>query len=161
VGAYWIGETNVSDDPVAKKCADSALGVVEKLIRDHDVERLDLNLHAADGAHRNQPLNTQFFEAVNVRAIVDVRRLDSVPASVTGEKGDPFSLQRSQNECIGRITKWGLDTNFLDIGQLIHLVKSASTQNADFHFCHESSIGSKGAVLLQWLHFLVVRSPSF
>ena len=110
--ADGIGEADVRDDAVAEKSVDAMAGAVEELVGDHEVERLVLFLQRADRGNRNDALDSQLLEAVNVRAEIQFAGQKSVPAPMARQKGDFASFERAQNIGVGRIAKRSLLPQF-------------------------------------------------
>ena len=67
-------EADVRDQAAAEERADAALGPIEELIGNDDVERLVLFLQAADGAGREDVLDAEHLHAEDVGAEVQLRR---------------------------------------------------------------------------------------
>ena len=67
-GAYGVGEGNVSDNAVSKKCVHAMTGAVEELIGNHKLQRPMLVLQRSDGGDGNDPLDSQLLEPMNVGA---------------------------------------------------------------------------------------------
>ena len=65
-------ERDVRDEPAAEERADPALRPIEELVGHDDVERLVLLLQAADRARRQDALDAEHLEAVDVRAEVQL-----------------------------------------------------------------------------------------
>src|SRR5262249_27555145 len=91
-GADWIRHADVPDDPVTEEGGDSTLRVVEELIGYDEIQRRNVLLHAADGAHGDHRLDAQSLQPVDVRPIVDVGRRQAMAAAVAAQEdhgGDP------------------------------------------------------------------------
>ena len=84
-------ERDVRDEPAAEERADAPLRAIEELIGHDDVERLVLLLQAADRARRQDPLDAEHLEAVDVRAEVQLRRQDAMPDAVPRQKRDALA----------------------------------------------------------------------
>ena len=67
-------ERDVRDEAAAEEGADAPLRPIEELIGHDDVERPILLLQAADRAGRQNALDAEHLEAVDVRAEVQLRR---------------------------------------------------------------------------------------
>src|SRR6185312_12656897 len=104
---------------------------VEELIGDDDVERLVFLLEAADGARRQDPLDAEHLEAVDVGAEVQLRRQDAMPDAVPRQEGDPLAAQRADHVRPRGIAKRRRDPPLLAIGHLRHVVQAAAADDAD------------------------------
>jgi hypothetical protein len=54
-----------------------------------------------------------------------------MPTAVTRQESDAFTLERSDDESVGRRAEGRVDLYFFDTGQLGHLIKPAASDNAD------------------------------
>jgi hypothetical protein len=68
-------------------------GVVVELIGDAKLSRRQVLAHAADGAHRDDPLHAELLEAVNVGAVVQLGRHETVAAAMTRQEEDLHPAQ--------------------------------------------------------------------
>ena len=59
---------------------------VKKLVNHHNVRWLVFFLERADGADADNVRDSEFFQAVNIGAMVEFAREDSMAAAVAGEK---------------------------------------------------------------------------
>ena len=96
------------DEAAAEERADAPLRPIEELIGDDDVERLVLLLQAADGARRQNPLDAEHLEAVDVRAEIQLRRQKPMPGAVAREKRHALAAQRAdrRTDPTDRRTAW-------------------------------------------------------
>ncbi len=53
--------------------------------------------------------------------------------SVSRQKCDALAFERSDDERVGRISERGSDFDFLNIGQLGHLIKPAAADDPHLH----------------------------
>ena len=81
------------------------LRAIEELIRDQDVERLVLFLQAADRARRQNPLDAEHLEPVDVRAEIQLRRQNPMADAVARQKRDALSAKRPDHVRAGRIAE--------------------------------------------------------
>src|SRR6185295_10841316 len=102
--------------------------------------RLVLVLQAADGAGRDDALDAEHLEAVDVGAEVQLRRQDAMPDTVTREKSDAFPAKRADDVGPRRIAEWRRQALFLRVGQLSHVVQAAAADDADRWIGHEVSV---------------------
>ena len=84
--AEGLRELHVRRDAAAEERRDPAAGPVDELIRDDDVERVDVLLERADRARGEDVLHAQHLETEDVGAEVELARKERVPGTVTGEK---------------------------------------------------------------------------
>ena len=89
IAADRMRERNVRDEATAEERADAALGPIEELIGHDDVERPVLLPQAADGAGRQDPLDAEHLEAVDIGAEVQLRRQDAMAGAVARQKRHP------------------------------------------------------------------------
>ena len=115
--ADGIAKSNVSYDAVAKESVYAMTGAVEKLGRDHEIERLVLFFQRTDGRNRNDALHSQLFEAINVGAEIQFAGQKLVAARVARQKRDFAAFQRSENVGVGGISEWSLLLDLLRIGR--------------------------------------------
>ena len=106
--ADGIGQADVADHAVAKKGRLAVKGAVDELIGDHDVTGDDLFLHTADGADGDDAFHPQLLHGEDVGAVVDVRRRDAVPDTVTRQKRHAGALQFAHDDFVRRIAKGSL-----------------------------------------------------
>ena len=92
-----MGERHVRDEAAAEKRADASSRPIEELIRHDDVQRLVFVLQAADGARREDALDAEHLEAVDVRAEIELGRQNPVACAVPREERDPLAAQRREN----------------------------------------------------------------
>ena len=105
LAAHRVRERDVRDEAAPEERADAALRPIEELIGDEDVERLVLLLQAADGARRQQPLDAQHLEAVDVRPEVELRRQKAMADAVPREKRHALPAQRADDVGTRRIAE--------------------------------------------------------
>src|SRR5436190_8756150 len=126
-------ERDVGNQSAAEKGADAPFGAIEKLIGHDDIERLELLFQAADRAGRKNPLDAEHFKTVDVGAKVQLRRHDPVTSAVPGEERHPFTAKRADHVWTRWIAKRRLDCLLLPVGQLRHVVQTASADDADLN----------------------------
>jgi len=133
-----IGKSNVSYDAVAEKRIHAVASAIEELIRNDEVERSVLILQRPDGGNRDDPFDTQLFEAVNIGTEIQFRGKNAVPASVSGQECNLAALERAQYIGVGRISEWSLLLDFPHIAKAGHGIKPAASDNANFRLRQES-----------------------
>ena len=106
------------------------------------IERRVFLLQAPDRARRQQPLDAERLEAVDVRAEVQLGRLDPVAVAVTREERD-VACRASVPVTYGPDgAPNGVSTvHFLAVGQLRHVVQAAAADDADT-YAHEVPLAS-------------------
>ena len=122
---------DVRDDAVAEEGRDPCFGSIVKLVRKHDVERVEVFLQRADRARRENPLRAKLLEAVNICPEVQLRRQDRMVAIVAREKGHAASFERAHPVGVGRGAEGRIERHFLDIRQPFHLIEAAASHDSD------------------------------
>src|SRR6266508_6322258 len=102
-------ERHVCHEASSEERADASLRAVEELIGHENVERLVLVLEAADRTGRQDALDAERLEAVDVRAEVQLRRENAMAGAVARQKGHTFAAKRAHHIRPGRIAKRGAD----------------------------------------------------
>ena len=97
------------DDAVAEERVLAQPGPIDELMRKDDVRRRVLLLHRADCARRKNRVNAEEFEAVDVRAVVQLGRQLPMSAAVARQKRDPDSIKVADQERIGRVAEWRVE----------------------------------------------------
>ena len=135
-------EADVRDDAVAEERADAALRAIEELIGDEQIERRVFFFQAPDRARRQQPLDAERLEAVDVRAEIQIRGLDLVSLAVTREEHDVLARELPRHVRSRRRAERRLHRDFLAVGQLRHVVQTAAADDADT-YAHENPLAGK------------------
>src|SRR6267154_1563897 len=81
--AYGISESNMRDHSSAEKCIHAMARAIKKLIRDHKIQWLVFFFQRTNGGNGNNPLDSQLFESVDIRAEVQFAGQDPVAASMS------------------------------------------------------------------------------
>ena len=92
--AERMREADVRDEPVAEERADAPARAIEELIGNDEIERLVVLAQAADRARRQDPLDAEHLEAVDVRAEVQLGRQQPMAVPVPRQKRDAPAAQR-------------------------------------------------------------------
>ena len=124
-------KAHMRNHAIAKKCGDPVTRAIVELVRNQKIERLQIFLQGADGAHGNNSLDAQLLHRVNVGEVIDLRWEEAVPARVPSKKGDTLSLERSHDESVGWISKRRLDAHFARFLKPRHIVEAAAADNAN------------------------------
>jgi hypothetical protein len=78
----------------------------------------------------------QFLHGKDVGAVVDVRRSDAVPDTVTWQKRHAGALQVAHDNFVRGIAKRGLHGNRVHDFEVLHRVQAASADDAQNLFGH-------------------------
>src|SRR6185369_6771478 len=135
---------NVRDNAFAKerRLFHASTCPIEKLIRNHHVERRVLLLQRSDCRRRENTLDTKQLHRIDIRAEWNFRRRQAMTTPVTRQERNAFAFECAYDERIGRWSKRSVNFDFFDRSQLRHLVQTTATDNADANSCcctHESS----------------------
>src|SRR5882724_1340797 len=131
VAAHGVGHPDVGDDPVAEERRHAALRHVEELAGDHEIERLDVFLHAAHGGDRDDPLDAERLQSPDVGAEVQLGRREPVAAAVAWEEDDTAVLELAGAELVGGIAEGRAHPAPADVRQSFQLVEPAAADDAD------------------------------
>src|SRR5205809_4686681 len=124
-------EPDVRDKTASEERADASLGAIEKLIGNDDVERFEFLFQAADRARRENALDAEDLEAVDVRAEIQLGGQQRVAGAVTGEKGHALPAKRADEIRSRRIAERRRDLPFAPVGELRHVVEAAPPDYSD------------------------------
>ena len=83
--------------PSPKNVETRPLGAVEELIGNDELERAVLLLERADGAERDDPLDAELLEALDIGAEIELRRRDAMAASVTRQERHLLAGERADD----------------------------------------------------------------
>src|SRR5207245_8097665 len=123
-------------------------GPVDELVGEDDIQGTKLLLHAADGAHRDEPVHAEGPEAVDVRAEIDLGREQPVTAAMTRQEGDVAPAYRPEEEGVGRVAEGCLDPLLPHVLEAGELVETAAADDAEGnHACSPT-----GRVLQEGAH---------
>jgi hypothetical protein len=139
-----LGERDVGHQAVAEEGVDAVAGAVEELVGDDDVGRLVVDLQRADGGDRDQLLDSQRLEAVDVGAVVELGRRQPVAASVARQEGDRAPVQLADDVGVRRLAERRRDPPLLAHHQPLHLVEAAAADHTDTNIAHGETLLSKG-----------------
>ena len=131
IGAERVGERDVRDQAAAEERADAPLRAIEELVGHDDVERRVFVLEAADRARRDDALDAEHLEAVDVGAEVQLGRQDAVADAVPRQERHALAAQRADDVRPGRIAKRRRDRLLFAVGQLGHVVQAAAADDSD------------------------------
>src|SRR6185369_4941403 len=115
---------------------------IEKLIRNHHIQRRILLLQRTNRRSRENTLDTKQLHRIDVRAKRNFCRRESMTTPVSRKKSNALAFECADDERIGRWSKRSVNFDFFDGCQLRHLVQTTATDNADANSCcctHESS----------------------
>ena len=93
------------DDAFAEERVDAVAGAVEELVGNDELQRLVLFLQRTNRRDRQNALDAELFESINVGAEIQFAGQDAVAASVAGEEGDLAAFQRAENIGVGGLAE--------------------------------------------------------
>ena len=131
-------EAHMRDEPAPEERADAALGTVEELIGNDDVERLHLGAEAADRAGRQDRADAEHLHPEDVRAEVQLGRRDAVAGAVPREECHLAPAQRADEVGPRGIPERRCQRDFFSLRQIGHVVQAAPTNDPDLDL-HELS----------------------
>ena len=99
-------------DAVAEERIHAVAGAIEKLVGNHELQRLVLFLQRSHGGDGNDPFHAQLLEAINIGAEIQFAGKNAVPASVTRQERHFAALQRAQDIGVGRLAERRLQAHF-------------------------------------------------
>src|ERR1700675_777508 len=134
-----ISKSDMCNDSIAKESIDAMPSAIEELIGNHKIKRLWLSLQPPERRHRNNPLHTELFEPVYIRAKIQLRGQNSMPTTVPGEKCDLAPFQSTERISIRRIAERCFLLHFPRVGQARHGVKPAAPNDSYFRLRQTSS----------------------
>jgi len=109
---------------------------VKKLIRHDDIAGFVFQLQAPAGADRNQVLNAQFLESVDVRSAVKATRRDAMSTSMSGQKRDRLSLNNAYHIGIRRRAEGRVEAHLSDVLKLTHVIDATAAYNPNAYLLH-------------------------
>src|ERR1700693_298277 len=124
----------MGDNASSKKGIFSFTGMIEKLVGDNQVPRMNFLFHTANRADRNNSLNAEAFHSPYIGAVIDFRREETVALSVPGEKSHLPSFQETGEIRSRWLPERGPNADLPDSGEAFHLIETASADNSDFNF---------------------------
>ena len=136
--ANRVCQTDMTDHPLSKKCTDTPMRPVNKLMGHHKMPRGSIFLHASYGTYGNNPLDTDFFHRKNIGPKIYFRGRDNMPHTVPGKKSHFSPLQFANNYAVRRRTKGSIHLYLFDHVQTLHLVQSATADHTEQLICHEN-----------------------
>src|SRR5260370_2701112 len=109
--ARRMRKRHVSNDSFSKKSGHAVLRAVEKLVWDEKFSRTQVLLERTDRAYGDDALHAQELHCVDVGAVINLARQNSVPAAVPRPKRDALAFQRAKHDCLLRIADWRSHAN--------------------------------------------------
>src|SRR6267378_2918154 len=130
-------KTHMRDNSLAKKSRlpGTRPGAVEKLIRNHHIERRILLLQGPNRGSRQNTFDTQQLHPIDVCAKRKLGRCKAMPSAVARKKSHTLVLQSSEDEGVRRISERSINFDFLDVCQLGHLIEPTAADDPNF-CCH-------------------------
>src|SRR5262249_44719424 len=138
--AHRMREADVRHQPIAKKCGSAAHRAIDELIRHDEIERAVLLLERTDRGERKDSLHAQSFHAINVRAIVQLRRRVAMASPMARKERHFMPDKLAHDVFIGRPAPRRLDTALFFSFESGHRVQPAAPDNSNrwFHACMSS-----------------------
>jgi len=124
------------DNPSPEERADAPARSIEELIRHDNIERLVFVLQAADRARRQDPLDAEHLETVDIRAEIQLRWQKAMADAVAREERHPPAAQRPDHVGTGRIAERRRDLPLLTVGQLRHVVEPTAADDSNRRIRH-------------------------
>src|SRR5580692_9491617 len=106
------------------------MGAVEKLIGNEELKRRQILAQRAHRAHGNDLLDAEHLHGADVRAIVDFRRRNEVPATVPREKRNALAFQGADYDGLRWIAKGRLDATLTRVGEAAHVIETAAADDS-------------------------------
>ncbi len=131
--AERVCECDMRHQTTPEKRADAALRAVEKLIGHHDVERSVLLLQTAHRTGRQDALDAEDLEAVDIGAEIELRREYAMSGAVARKKGHPLAPQRADHVRAGRLAEGRCDRSLFAVRNFSHVVQPAAADDADLN----------------------------
>ena len=125
-------------EALAEERADAAHRAIDELIRNDDVERLELFFQAADGARRQDEFHAELLQAEDVGAEVELARQQPVPGAVPRQERHSLAAQRADDVGARRVAKRRGQGHFGPVRHLGHVVQAAATNDPDANVFHTS-----------------------
>src|SRR5262249_50202589 len=133
-------ERHVRDQAPPEERADAPLRSIEELIGHDDVERLVLLFEAADRAGRNDPLDPEQLEAVDIRAEVQFGRQQAGAGARPRPERHSLAAERAEDVRTGRVAERRRDRPLLAVRELRHVVQTAAADDANLSRRHSSRV---------------------
>ncbi len=95
-------------------------GAIDELVGHDEVGGLVLFFERADGGDREDALDAEFLEGVDVGAEVQFRRKNAMPAAVARQESNLAAFEFAENEGVGRVAERSFNSFFVDVGETGH-----------------------------------------
>ena len=139
LGRDRVGKGNVGRYSFAKKRVTRAqTRPIKKLLWQQDVARGIFLLQTADRCHANDPTDVERTQRVNIRAMIQFVRQDTVSTSVPGQKINAATGHCSADDGIGWCAERRFDFVFGELGKTFQLVEATAADNANRWLVHVS-----------------------
>ena len=119
-------------DAIAKKRIDAMSRAVKELIWDDEIQRPMLFLQRPHRRHRNNSIDSELLEAINIRPKIQFARQQCVPPSMARQKCNLAPCKRAQNIRIRRIAEGCLLPHFMCVAEARHVVQTTPADDANF-----------------------------
>ena len=132
MGGDGIAEGDVGDDAAAEEgVLVATAGAVEELVGEEDVFGGVFLLEAADGGDGDDPADVEVAHGPEVGAVVEFGGENAVAAGVAGEEDEAAAVELADDEGVGRGAEWGVDEDFLTVGEAVDVIEAAAADDAD------------------------------
>ena len=118
-------------EPFAEERRDAPARAVEKLVGNHEIERPVLLLQRSHGAQRENALDAERLHPEDVRAKVQLRWRDAMPARMARQEGDLAARESAQHVIVGGLPERRLNGGLLLRLKSRHRVQTAAADDSD------------------------------
>src|SRR6266705_3306023 len=101
----------------AEKSGDALPCAIEELIGNHELHRLVFFLKRPHRGNRDDAMDAELVEAVDIRAKIQFRRQNTVATAVSRQKCNAFPFQFTENVRVRWVAEWGSYAQLACIGQ--------------------------------------------
>ena len=122
----------MADDAVAEEGRRAPVRLVDELIDEHDVARRE-PLGSEPTAEIDSTRVAPLLQRVDVRAVVDLRRQEAVPAAVARQEEQPRLAELAADERARRLAEGRRDGVLAHVVEAFEIVEAAASQNAENH----------------------------
>src|SRR6267143_5855577 len=131
-------------NPFAEKRVSRALtGAIKKLRREQHVSRLIFFLQTAHCGHANDPAHVERTQRPDVGAMIQLVWQDAVTPPMPRQKINATASHPSADNRVGRRPERRLDAMLPHVGEPFHAIKTATADDSNGRFAHESAIETK------------------
>src|SRR5438552_4267064 len=136
-------------NPFAEKRVGRALtGAIKKLRREQHVARLIFFLQTANCGHANDPAHVERTQRPDVGAMIQLVWQEAVTPPMPRQKINMPASHGPADNRVGRCPERSLHVKLCRVGEAFHSIKTATPDDSDGRFAHESAIETKA--LREW-----------